>query len=372
MARDAYGNGAAGGDAAARMRAFASEVRARPELATMHALPEALWRRMGGDGLLGLGTPKAYGGAELAPEEQAALGETLVEVGRNLGVSTIWQGHNTLTRYLFGFADAAQKTRWLPRLAAGDTTVAVAISEPGVGAHPKHLSTRATPTADGWRLDGRKAYVTNGPLAGLFAVLAVTGEDAGRKRYSVFLVERGTPGLSFGEGHVGERLLPAGHCGLILEACAVAPGAVLGPLHDAYRAIAQPLRDVEDLLRLGPLVGAILAQIDMIAERAEPGDEDREALGGLLARVAALRALRRAAFAAMPAERRPLLLAVAGIARDAQATLNGIRARNGLAEDAVLGRFAADMDVILGIARYVERSRLGALADARLKPTDRP
>mgnify|MGYP005818221989 CR=1 FL=1 len=353
------------------MAAFATtHVRPRPDLATLHKLPREIWQAMCDAGLMGLGVPTAFGGTGIAPEQQAALGETLVEAGRNLGVSTIWQGHNTLTRYLFGFADETQKARWLPLLAAGETTVAVAISEPGVGAHPKHLTTRATRTDGGWRIDGRKAYVTNGPGAGLFAVLAVSAEEGGRKRYSVFLVERGTPGLSFGEGHVGERLLPAGHCGLILEGCEVAEGAVLGTLHEAYRDIAQPLRDAEDLLRLGPLVGALLAQVDMIAERASPGDEDREAIGGLLARAAGLRALRRAAFAAAPGDRQPLLLAVAGIARDAQRTLDGIRERTGLGDDPVLSRFAADMEVILGIARYVERSRLRGLADVRLGRLD--
>ena len=361
---------------AARLRddvaAFAAaHVRPRPELAQAHELPAEIRQAMCDGGLMGLGVPKRFGGSEVAPEEQAALGETLVEIGRNLGVSTIWQGHNTLTRYLFGFADEAQKERWLPSLAVGRTTVAVAISEPGVGAHPKHLTTTASRHDGRWRLDGRKAYVTNGPLAGLFAVLAVSGEEGGRKRYSVFLVERGAAGLSFGEGHVGERLLPAGHCGLILDGCEVGDDAVLGPLHDAYRTIAQPLRDAEDLLRLGPLVGAILAQIDMIAERARLGDEDREAVGGLLARAAGLRALRSAAFAAADiGDRQPLLLAVAGIARDAQRTLGDIRQRNGLADDPVLARFAADMEVILGIARYVERSRLRGLADARLGRLD--
>lgn len=354
-----------------RMAAFAAaHVRSRPELATSRELPPEIHRALRDAGLMGLGAPVEHGGQGVSPEVQAELGEVLVAAGRNLGVSTIWQGHNTLTRYLFGFANEAQRRRWLPRLAAGETTVAVAISEPGVGAHPKHLSTTATRTDGGWRLDGRKAYVTNGPLAGLFAVLAASGQADGRKRYSMFLVERGAAGLSFGEGHVGDRLLPAGHCGLILENCAVGENALLGPLDDAYRTIAQPLRDDEDLLRLGPLVGAILAQIDMIAERASLGDEDREAVGGLLARVEGLRALRRAAFAADIAARQPLLLAVAGIAREAQAVLDGLRERNGLSDDPVLARFAADMGVILGIARYVERSRLRGLADAHLARID--
>jgi len=355
------------------MSAFASDhVRPRPELGTTHGLPPELWRELAGSGLLSLGAPRSHGGAEVAPQLQAELGELLVSGGRNLGVSTVWQGHNTLSRYLFGFANAAQKDRWLPELAAGRTTIAVAISEPQAGAHPKHLTTRAEPDGDGWRITGRKAYVTNGPLAGLFAVLAITAEEGGRKRYSMFLVERDTPGLSFGEGLVGDRLLPSGHCGLILEDCAVPATALLGPLHDAYRTIAQPLRDVEDVMRLGPLVGALLAQIDLIAEKANAlADEDVEAIGGLLARVEGLRALRRAAFAADLAERQPLLLAVAGIARDAQRTIASLCERTGTADDPVLSCFARDMDVVLGVARYVERSRLKSLAEARIgRPAD--
>src|SRR3546814_8379365 len=96
-------------DLQSRLRSFAeTHVRPRPELATMRELPPDIWRAMADGGLLGLAAPKAHGGAEIPAEVQAALGETLVEVGRNLGVSTIWQGHNTLTRYLFGFADAAR------------------------------------------------------------------------------------------------------------------------------------------------------------------------------------------------------------------------------------------------------------------------
>lgn len=354
-----------------RMAAFATtHVRPRPELSTLPELPPDVWRAMREAGLMRLGVPEAYGGTGTSPAVQAELGEILVAEGRSLGVSTIWQGHNTLTRYLFGFADEAQKARWLPELAEGRTTVSVAISEPGVGAHPKHLSTTAVRSDGRWRIDGRKAYVTNGPMAGIFAVLAVTAEEAGRKRYSMFLVERGTPGLSFGEGHVGDRLRPSGHCGLILEGCEVGDEALVGPLHDAYRVIAQPLRDDEDLLRLGPLVGAVLAQIGLLADRTAFGDDDRECVGGLLARVEGLRALRRAAFAAPPEERRPLLLAVAGIARDAQAVLDGLRERAGLTEDPVLSRFAADIGVVLGIARYVERSRLRGLADAWLARLD--
>src|ERR1700760_367369 len=84
-----------------------------------------------------------------------------------------------VTRFFIeGFATAEQRQLWQSQITA------VAISEPKVGAHPKLLTTRADGAADGFRISGEKAWVTNGPLAAVFIVLAITAEDAGRKRYS--------------------------------------------------------------------------------------------------------------------------------------------------------------------------------------------
>jgi acyl-CoA dehydrogenase len=60
----------------------------------------------------------------------------------------------------------------------------VAISEPGVGGHPKHLQTYARPSGNAFLLSGRKTFLTNGPIADAFIVLAVTGREGGKNRYS--------------------------------------------------------------------------------------------------------------------------------------------------------------------------------------------
>ena len=88
-----------------------------------------------------------------------------------------------------------QRATWLPRIAAGEVCTAIAISEPGAGAHPKHLKTTAESRGAGFVLRGRKAWVTNGPVADLFLVLAVVAVEDGRKRYGLFMVPKETAGL---------------------------------------------------------------------------------------------------------------------------------------------------------------------------------
>ena len=134
--------------------------------------------------------PRGYGAIARAA---AALAE---RTGR-LDEAGAWTGRQVVARFfIIGFGNEAQRAALLPRLARGDALLAVAISEPGVGAHPKHLTTRAEPDGDGVRITGRKAWVSNGPDASHFIVLAISAIDGERKRYSAFLVPRETPGLT--------------------------------------------------------------------------------------------------------------------------------------------------------------------------------
>src|SRR5713226_3089101 len=94
--------------------------------------------------------------------------------------------------FIAGFASASQRATWLPRVAAGEICLAIAISEPGAGAHPKHLQTLAEPAGAGFVIRGRKAWVTNGPIADVFLVLAVIAVEDGRKRYGLFLMRKET------------------------------------------------------------------------------------------------------------------------------------------------------------------------------------
>ena len=143
-----------------------------------------------------------------------------------LGIGGAWGGRQMVGRWFIGgFGTAAQQAAWLGRAAS------VAISEPGVGAHPKHLRTRAEATDSGYRILGEKAWVSNGPSAEVIVVLAITEETNGRKRYSAFLVPRGTAGLSMRDDAGVPRAAPV-----------AALHASAGPLHGGPRCAAVPGR----------------------------------------------------------------------------------------------------------------------------------
>lgn len=361
---------------AERLAAFAREhVCPREDLLRPGSFPSDLWHAMAVEGFLSLGVPEAFGGLGVGLDTQIAAAESLVRGGHNLGLAVAWQGHNTLARFLLaGLADTDQKARYLPAVAAGNLTVAVAISEPGAGAHPKYLRTKATRDHDGWILNGEKAWVTNGPIAGLFAVLAITAEEGGRKRYSAFLVPRDTPGLGLSDAGRVDALYPAQHCGLRLENCSVPAEALLGEPHTAYERIARPIRDLEDLLQVGTLAGGMLALLDMASEAVQrtggrPTDAAREAAGGLFAIVTAIRALGRMAVR-NDAERGTLLLAVRQMAGNFLSGYDGLIQALGVETTPGIDAVRRDLGIIAGVARQVVGLRLQRLGDSVLGRLD--
>jgi acyl-CoA dehydrogenase len=263
------------------------------ELLRPAQFPHDLWAAMGDAGLLGVAAPESIGGAGGGYVALYRAGEALVRAGGNLGIASSWLGHCLSGRFfLQGFASPAQQAHWLPLLARGTASLAVAISEPGAGAHPKHLKSTATRLARGWRIDGEKAYVTNGPIAAVFLVLAVSAVEAGRKRFTAFLVPRDTPGLSLISGPDVDFLRPSPHCGLALDGCVVPAAALVGTEGGAFEAMSIPFRAVEDAAAGGKMLGAVRHLIDRAAEAAAPFQgEARDAAAAELGVLAGLAAV---------------------------------------------------------------------------------
>ncbi len=258
--------------------------------------PRKLWRRLGGKGLLGIGFPAAAGGQGRSLVEVAEAGGALVRATGSLGLGLGWLMNEMLGWFALGrLGTAAQRAALLPAMARGEVLCALAISEPGVGAHPKHLSARAQRDGDGWRLDGEKAFVSNGPNADWFIVVAVSGEADGRKRFSAFLLPADAPGLAKVQREPVAGLTPLGHCGLKLEACKIGPDNMLGEEGSAFEALAKPFRDVEDALLPALLVGAMGRELAELGRALGPGagEAERQMLGRLLTELAALAATAR-------------------------------------------------------------------------------
>ncbi len=307
-------------------------------------------------GLFRIGLEGAGGYAAIASTAAA-----LAERTGLLGVAGAWATRQMIARFFIaGFGNAEQRTAWLPRCAAG-ACAAVAISEPGVGAHPKHLATRADGDRNGFRITGEKAWVTNGPFADVFVVLAVMDVAAGRKRYGAFLVPRDTPGLALKEMPEFSALRPSWHGGLVLDGCLVPRTALFGSAGTAYETMALPFRDLEDAVGLSGIAGALRHLLLRLAAGA--GVDAASSLGGVAALVAVLeggaeRLAEELDGAPNPAKLVGLLL----LAAELLARVRAHHERFGPAGEVGLECALADLEASLSVARgprQVRQTRLG-------------
>jgi acyl-CoA dehydrogenase len=269
-------------------------------------------------------------------------------------------GRQVVARFFIeGFGTAEQRAHWLPHLTS------VAISEPRVGAHPKLLTTRAVEDSDGYCISGEKAWVTNGPLADVFIVFAVTSVEDGRKRYSAFLVPRDTPGLTTDEAPQYRALAPSRHCGLKLNSCRVPRSALLGQPRTAYETIALPFRDVEDAVGTYGWLGAFR----FLSATLEPyiaGDAAKLSLGGIIALIAVFAAAAESVVAALDAgalaSHGATLVGLRVLATDMLQRVRAHRVEFGPTSDDAIERAFRDLDVSLSIARGPRQARQARLA----------
>jgi len=123
----------------------------------------------------------------------------------------------------------------LPRMVRGETICVIAQTEPGTGSDVAGVETTATPTADGYVLNGTKRFITEALIADLAVVVATTDRTRGREGIALFLVEHGTPGFTRGgkESLLGVRGLATGE--LVFENCWVPRSALLAPPGQGFK-----------------------------------------------------------------------------------------------------------------------------------------
>lgn len=304
------------------------------------------------------GDPHGYGAI-------ARAAAALAERDGRLGEAAAWAGRQVVGRFfIVGFGTAAQRAALLPLLARGEALLAVAISEPGAGAHPKHLTTRAVADGDGVLISGRKAWVSNGPDATHFIVLAISAIDGERKRYSAYLLPRDTPGLTL---RPMPDLRDDRHCLLELDACFAPREALLGPPGDAYSAMALPFRAVEDAVGLAKLAGALRHLLTRLATGA-PTPEATLSLGGLAALTAVLAGGAEAVVAALDAARladeNARLVGLRLLIAELVLRVRAHRATHGPLIDEVVDRLLADLDLSMSVARGPRQARQARLGEA--------
>jgi hypothetical protein len=214
---------------------FASEVLAPQGRAwdSGTEVPVEVFHTMGELGYFGMTVPEAYGGSATGLLPFVLMMEALA--GGNAGLSTLVHVHGLgATVPIARFGSDRQKQRWLPRMATGEVIGAVCLTEPDAGSDVAAIRTIARKTANGWRIDGVKQFISNGARAKLALVLALTAPEAGRKGMSMFLVPTDAPGFEVGRREVKLGQAASDTVQITLRGCEVPEDAVLGALNGGF------------------------------------------------------------------------------------------------------------------------------------------
>jgi butyryl-CoA dehydrogenase len=201
-----------------------------------HRFPTDIVAKAGKAGLMGVAVDKEFGGRGLGNAGSALLVE---EISRACASTSVTLSvHNSLVATpISRFGSAALKTRYLPRLAAGDLLGAYALTEPNAGSDAANQTTKAEKKGDRYVLTGTKLWITSGKQADVFVVFARTSLDDPAKKHkgiTAFVVERGFGGIAPGKLEEKCGLRGSSTTELILDGCEVPEGNVLGTVGEGF------------------------------------------------------------------------------------------------------------------------------------------
>jgi alkylation response protein AidB-like acyl-CoA dehydrogenase len=223
-------------------------------------------------GVMGIEVPEAYGGAGGRFFHSVLAVEELSRVDPSVGVLVDVQ--NTLViNALMRWGNDDIKQRYLPRMAA-DTVGAYALSEAGSGSDAFALTTRAREDGDGFVLNGRKLWITNGNEADIFLVFATINPEAGYRGITAYIVERGMAGFTVGKKEDKLGIRASSTCELILEDCRVPRANVLGEVGKGYKTAIETLNEGRigiGAQMIGLAAGALEHTINYTKERKQFG-----------------------------------------------------------------------------------------------------
>jgi alkylation response protein AidB-like acyl-CoA dehydrogenase len=204
-------------------------------------LADGLLGKLFGLGVMGIEIPEALGGAGARFFHAVLAVEALSRV--DPAVAVLVDVQNTLViNALLRWGSEELQRRYLPALAS-NAVGAYALSEAGSGSDAFALTTRAAADGAGWRLSGRKLWITNAHEAGLFIVFATVDPSQGHRGITAFLIERGFQGFSVGHKEDKLGIRASSTCELVLEDCRVPSSHVLGEVGKGYKVAIETLNE---------------------------------------------------------------------------------------------------------------------------------
>ena len=233
-----------------------------------------LFHKMGELGLTGLPWEEKYGGSGFDFLAYAIAVEELSKVCASTGVTL--SAHVSLCSWpIWKFGTEEQKLKYLTPLAEGTKLGAFGITEPSAGSDASGTKTTAVLDGDAYVLNGTKIFITNGYYADTYIVIARTGpKELGYKSISAFIVEKGTPGFSFGKKEMKMGIRSSATYELIFENCRVPKENLLGKEGEGFKICMMILdggRNGIAAQALGIAEGAYEFALDYAKQRVQFG-----------------------------------------------------------------------------------------------------
>lgn len=271
------------GDTVDLLREQVNEFAAR-EIAPMaedvdqsNEFPNALWKKFGDMGLLGVTVSEEYGGANMGYLAHAVAMEEISRASASIALS-YGAFSNLCVNQIYRNGNAEQRAKYLPKLVAGEWIGALAMSEPNAGSDVVSMKLSAEDKGDHYLLNGSKMWITNGPDADVLVVYAKTDVSKGPHGMTAFIIERTFEGFSTGKkldklGMRGSNTAP-----LYFDDCVVPKENVLGEVNKGVAVLMSGL-DYERVVLSGGPTGIMQACMDVVVPYIHEREQFGKAIG---------------------------------------------------------------------------------------------
>ena len=248
--------------------------------------------------IFGVVIPEEYGGLDGKLVTLCAVQEQIARIVPACSMILGVQGLGSTPILLFGSEE--QKQRWLPAFATGEKMTAFGLTEPNAGSDVKAMTTRAVKEEGGWRLNGRKCFISHANIADVVVTFAKVKDEAGHGRITAFLVETGQPGFTVDKIEHKMGLRGSTTCSYVLEDAWVPDENLLGKVGqglDVLLATLHKSRIGSAAQSLGVAQGALDIAAAYVQQREQFGrplakmQTVQLIVGGMVAQVEASRAL---------------------------------------------------------------------------------